>query len=141
MKPSMRLLLSSALGASLMLGAGCGSQTYQLIPGERSPAAKGTVKVDRSPNDNSKIEVEVKHLPPPQNLDPSLSTFVVWVEPTNGRPATNLGQLQIDSDRNGKIEAVTPFEQFRVWVTAEANPTPQRPSSYVILRTDVHEKS
>src|SRR3954464_1983138 len=94
------------LAAPLMIG-GCGAmnrisgvggekQTYALMPADRVPAAMGTVKVSTTDDENKKLDIKVQHLPRPAELDPSLTTYVVWIDPGKGHEAFPVGQLQID---------------------------------------------
>jgi hypothetical protein len=128
------LVLLGLLGCSA-------STTYSLAPQPSSRAAVGQVQVKEDKNANNKVTVTVDHMPVPQNIDPALSTYVVWAQPT-GRPPQPLGSLNVGSERRGKLDAVTPFDVFDVIVTAEASAAPTAPSDHVILRgrIDVNHK-
>lgn len=128
-----------AFVALLALGACLRSQTFALAPAERTPGALGEVEVKRADNDNSEVRLKVQHLPEPGQLDPSLRTYVVWIDPGVGRPEQALGQLQLNNNREATITTKTPFSSFDVFVTAETTPTPQQPSPYVVLEGRVNQ--
>ncbi len=135
------LVLTGVTAASL---AGCGSMRerrsvqYAMQPGDAVPGASGKIIVG-SDEDNQRLKIQVAHLPPPGQLHPSLSTFVVWGSQPGAPPATamNLGQISIGRDRQGSLEVVTPYPNLDITVTAESTGTPEQPSDYVILQGNV----
>jgi hypothetical protein len=145
-----RHIKMAALGAILALPltvSGCGAmnkirgggkQTYALMPADRTPAATGVVKVSSSDDENKKLDISVQHLPRPAELDPSLTTYVVWIDPGQGHDPIPVGQLQIDKDREAKEAFTTPFSQFDLMVTAERNATPAKPSDNVVLEGRIY---
>jgi len=99
-----------------------------------APGATGYVNSDVDDNGNLMLEVELQHLPPPGDLDPTLTTYVVWIRPTSGAGFQNLGQLVLDSNRRGSLTTSTPYSSVEVVVTAEASPTPAEPSRFTVLQ-------
>jgi hypothetical protein len=125
-------------GAALLLGLvlfGC-SQTVALRETPEAPAAIGQAKISTDDNNNTRIELKIEHLAPPQNLTPPKSVYVVWAEPPDGKPI-NLGQVVVGQDRDASFETVTPLKVFRVFLTAEDRPLPDAPSPQVVVATDV----
>ncbi|MDD2542560.1 MAG: hypothetical protein PHH28_16190 [Desulfuromonadaceae bacterium] len=124
------------VGITLSVGLfGCAAKTP--IPSSSVvPAASGITKVTTDANNNSKVELKVQNLAPPQNLVPPKSVYVVWVE-TRDNQKFNLGQLKVDKNLNGELNGTTPFKEFRLIVTAEDFATVTQPSTSVILTTDV----
>jgi hypothetical protein len=124
------------LSAVLLVASACASQTRQLAPGERTPAAKAEVKIDRNAvrrTGNSQLNLDVEHLPPPAQLGDDLTTFVVWLAPQGGKEPQNLGQLNYNpSSREGSLAITTPYEQFTLWVTAERASNPIERSDHII---------
>lgn len=129
-----------AVMAGLALAACASTDRYTLRPGDSTPAATGEIAVKQTKNDNGQLTVKVNHLPIAQELDPSLSTFVVWVDPGEQREPMPVGQLQIDKNRKGELQVLTPFKDFDVFVTAERQGTPEQPSPYVILEGRVSSR-
>ncbi|TAK52373.1 MAG: hypothetical protein EPO24_15275 [Bacteroidetes bacterium] len=111
----------------------CGSPTI-LTNSPMVPGAQGEVTLNKDSNNNTTISLSVKHLAPPTKLNPSRSVYIVWVESPEGKVA-NLGQLQVDDDLEGDFEGTTPFEYFRILITAEDTPTVTQPSLDLVLST------
>jgi hypothetical protein len=105
-------------------------------PTARNPGSSGQV-IAREQNGNTKVIVDVVHLPEPEILDPGLTTYVVWLRPAGSTRYVNMGQVRIDDAPNGRLETTTPYEDFFVLVTGEASPTTPTPSGYVMLEADV----
>jgi hypothetical protein len=115
--------------------AGCATKV-QLVNTPLVPAADGEVRISTDDNNNTKVKLEVKHLAPPSSLTPPQSMYVVWTRADGDQPR-NEGMLQIGDNREGKIEFVTPAEQFELLVTAEESVDVRFPSNMVALRADV----
>jgi len=61
----------------------------------------------------------------------------VWLQPA-GRSPVLLGRLNYDpNNQSGKLDAVTPYQTFRLYVTAEPATNEQQPSGVVVLEEDV----
>jgi len=105
-----------------------------------APGATGFVNSDVDDNGNLALEVELEHLPPPADLDPTLTTYVVWIRPTSGGGFQNVGQLMIDSNRRGELSTTTPYSTVEVIVTAEASSTPMEPSRFTVLQGSASKK-
>ncbi|MGH7874590.1 MAG: hypothetical protein ACREQO_20560 [Candidatus Binatia bacterium] len=104
------------------------------------PAALAEAKITKTDNNNTRIELEVQHLAPPQNLVPKKSVYVVWAQAPQGR-TINLGQMIVGQDRASEFIGITPLKEFRIIVTAEELPATATPSSQVVLSTEVFRVS
>jgi hypothetical protein len=118
----------------LVFTLGC-AQTVAFRETPEAPAAKGEAKITTDNNNNTRVELEIRHLAPPQNLTPPKSVYVVWAESPDGR-TENLGQIIAGSDRSAEFQTVTPLKVFRILVTAEDRALAQSPSQQVVLTTD-----
>jgi len=129
----------AALGALLapVLWAGCSSQPVRLATGPEIPAAQGTVKAETTDNRNTRLDLTVRHLAPPEKIAASATTYVVWAQPVSGGQPSNLGALQINADREGRISTTTPLHDFKLFVTAEPSGQAQAPSGEQLLWTDI----
>lgn len=117
---------------------GCGASAMMLQRSERIPAAEGSVKVDRGPNDNTRLKIEVKHLAPPDRIEAGANVFVAWARPLQGsNPPQNLGALVVDKDLSGRLETVTSWREFELIITAEPTAGGDRPTSAVLLSKDI----
>jgi hypothetical protein len=117
----------------LVAVAGC-AKSHELRPVDRNPAAVGTIKASADANKNTLLDVRVEHLAPPTSLDPTLSTYVVWIRPAAGGEFVNIGQLAMQDDRSGRLRATTPHPEFDVLVTAEQSGTVKFPSTFVVMQ-------
>ncbi|MEO6710623.1 MAG: hypothetical protein ABI054_04300 [Planctomycetota bacterium] len=79
------------------------------------------------------IQVKLQFLPPPNQLDPGLTTYVVWIRPLSGGAYQNVGQLALQSDRTGELTTSTVFSDVDLIVTAEASPTAREPGRFTVL--------
>lgn len=127
----------------LMLPLGstaCARSSVQKVPmtvSSEIPAAEGTVKTSRTDNDNTAIDLEVRHLAPPDRVKQGATTYVVWARPSGTDKVQNLGALQVDDNLDGKLETVTPLRRFEVFITAESDPAASSPSGKELLSTSV----
>lgn len=107
----------------------------------RVPSAEGTVKTSDAGNNNTGIDVQVKHLARPQKLDPSATTYVVWARPLGdfGRPQS-LGALSVDQELTGRLSGTTAFRDFEVFITAESSAQVQDPRGERLLWATVTQR-
>lgn len=132
----MKNTLIPALSLVLALGCG-GGASIPLETTPRTPAAVGTLDVDRGPNDNTVGKLHVEHLAPAQALRGDLSVYVAWVRPTGASNWQNVGQLLIGEDREGSVEVRVPHDQFELSVSAESDGSARNPSEFVVLRGQI----
>ena len=124
-----------AIGFLLLIFATSCAQTVAFRETPDAPAALGEAKIRADRNNNTRVELDVRHLAPPQNLTPPKSAYVVWFESPEGK-TLNMGQLIVGSDRRARFDAVTPLKVLRVLITAEDRVLAESPSNQVVLRTE-----
>jgi hypothetical protein len=128
-----------ALAIVCAFGAGCAGIKVPLQSGPNNPAARGTLRVSTEDNQNTGIEVEVNHLAEPSRINPGASSYVVWVQPrATESQAQNLGALQVDRNLQGKLKTVIPYQDFRVFITAEPSAMVNEPSGDPVLWADIN---
>lgn len=100
-----------------------------------NPAAEGFVETDSTTNNNTRVDVEVKHLVAPGRIERGASTYILWARPTIGDTtiAQNLGALKVDEDLNGRMSTVLPHQNFQLFITAEPTAMVTVPSGARIL--------
>ncbi|HEY8429257.1 MAG TPA: anti-sigma factor [Sandaracinaceae bacterium] len=133
-----RTTILSLLGALMLAIASCGGGRSYVATG-RGPALSADARIDVVPVSagNRQVRVHVEHLLPPERLHEDFSTYSVWIVPPGGRPIP-VGTLDYDrSSRRGQLVTVTPFERFRVLVTAEPNTRTGFPTGAVVIDQDV----
>jgi hypothetical protein len=113
-----------------------GSEKVPMVAGTQTPAARGTVTVHISSNNNSRLDLKVQALAKPSSLTPAANAYVVWVQPP-GEPAQNEGELKVDKNLNGELHTETSYKRFKVFVTAEQNAQVHAPSGPEVLTADV----
>jgi hypothetical protein len=111
----------------------------RLVNTGAAPAAEGKVITSNDRNNNTSVEISVKHMATPQSLTPAKQAYLVWVQP-RGKDPELLGALRVNSDLEGSLKATTPYKDFEVLITAEDNMRPEMPSSSVILKGMVERK-
>jgi hypothetical protein len=129
------ILSMSCLSCSMFSGGG---RELRLTGNPDVPGAEGKAKVSTTDNGNTKIDLVVKHLAPPEQVSSGATAYVVWVQNTQrSEYAQNLGALKVDSDLNGSITAVTSLRSFDLYITAEPSPSTTAPTGKALLRTNV----
>lgn len=104
------------------------------------PAAQGEVRASKSENNNTVIEVNVRHLALPERVSPGANTYVVWARPEGASGVQNLGALRVSADLSGSLRAVTAFRQFELFITAEPSAQVMRPSGAELLSAQLRRK-
>lgn len=129
--------LVTVLGVLMLAIAGCGGGTTYVATG-RGGALSADARIDVVPRGaNRQVLVSVQHLLPPERLGSEFSTYNVWIVPPGGRPVP-AGRLDYDRGRrSGQLVTITPFEEFRVLVTAETGMPMSYPSQAVVISQDV----
>jgi outer membrane PBP1 activator LpoA protein len=143
MNRTLAVILAGILSfsCSSMMGNG-DSRELQLTGSPSLSSAQGTAKVSTTDDGNTQIDLEVKHLAPPEKVNTGATAFVVWVKDNNSETNPhNLGALRVDENLNGRMKAVTSLRSFDLYVTAEPNATTDQPSGEQLLRTNVEMKS
>lgn len=114
--------------------AACAGATSVSTTG-RGPAygADAKIKLARNDSGNNELKVQIDHLVPPQRIDQSYRRYAVWVDPMNEQPQLAGMLVYSSKDRTGKFETTTPFENFRLVVTAEHDEMPRGPRGEVVL--------
>jgi len=126
------LALILAISGCTMLGIG-GGGTTRLSSSPTLPAVDGRAKFTATKNDNTRIELTVKHLPHPGKLTPPANTYVVWTRATKYAPAQNVGALLVDKNLNGKLVTETALHSFELFITAEDSGQIQEPLGQPLL--------
>jgi hypothetical protein len=131
----------SLIVLTALLGLSCSHAGTPMQSSPRIPAAEGAVSVKDGSNGSTKLAVRVKHMAPPEKVATGASSYVVWLRPiaadSSAEPAQNVGALAVGSDLEGKLDAVTPYRQFDVFVTAEPQAGSTAPTGEELLTTSI----
>jgi len=103
------------------------------------PAARGDVKVKKDNNNNYRIQISLDDLAEPKRLEPSKSTYVVWMETANN-VTKNIGQINsstgfLSSKLKASFETVSSSKPTKIFLTAEDDASIQSPGTQVIITT------
>lgn len=109
-------------------------------PSSVVPAAQGSVKVTKDKNENYKIKISLINLAEPTRLQPSKSTYVVWMETADNR-TKNIGQINsstgfLSSKLKTDFETVSSFKPVKIFITAEDDASIRYPGMQVVLSTN-----
>ena len=123
----------------LTLAIAASADKFRMRAGESNPAAVGVIHANSDRNGNVELELEAKHLAPPDRLSPAHSTYVVWAQPA-GKSAEVIGQLRVNTDdMAASFKSTVPYHNFDVFVTAEDNAKPDSPTGPEVLRGSVQK--
>src|SRR4051812_47460671 len=97
------LVAASAMAGCSTLGIG-GGHGADLQNAASQPAAEGTLQAGAAKNDNTSIDLKVKHLAHPAKLAKPASAYVVWTQRDDKAPPQNIGALQVDKNLTGTLD-------------------------------------
>ena len=103
------------------------------------PQASGEAKVQAGTG-ATKVEVNVAGMSQPTTFGTEFLTYVLWAVSPDGR-SDNLGEIILDKNGSGKLNATTPFQTFSLFVTAEPYFGVRVPSEILILQNDTKRGS
>lgn len=134
----MRWHHAGAAAIGLLMAACASSPQISVVTSSAVPSTEARVNA-KAQGANTLVTIEVKHMAQPNRIDPGASAYVVWAEPLDtmsGQPQ-NIGVLSVDKNLDGKLQTLTPLQQFSLFVTAEPSGIVQRPSGERLLVAQV----
>jgi outer membrane protein OmpA-like peptidoglycan-associated protein len=118
---------------------GGGSTKVDLKGTNLMPQAIGEVRVEAKTGATS-IAVTIKEMTQPSKLGAEFLTYVLWVVTPDGRTG-NTGEILINKNGDGKLNATTPAQTFAMIVTAEPYFVVRAPSEMVVLENDTRKNT
>jgi hypothetical protein len=137
--PKYMAFLPILLSCLLVWPFGGGSKKIDLMAGNDTPGARGTVWVKVGANKNTELNLKVYALAQPSSLTPTENVYVVWIQPPGENPK-NEGQLRVDKKENGELQTEVPYKRFKVFVTAEQVAQTPTPTGTQVLSADVQQQ-
>ena len=128
---------TSFIAAVALVACAAGNPTIHMTTAQGIPAAEGTVRASHASNQNTALDIEVKHLALPARVAPGATTYVVWSLARGQDTPQNLGALRVDDDLKGTLKTVTPLRTLDVFITAEPTQTGDRPTGQRLLFASV----
>ena len=113
---------------------GGGSTGVKFKGTELMPGASGEAKVEAKKG-YTEIEVEFKGLAEPGKFGTEFLTYVLWAVSPDGR-TSNLGEILIDKNGNGKVNVSTQMAVFSLIVTSEPYFAVRIPGELVVLENE-----
>lgn len=104
-----------------------------------APQARGEAKVEAKTGGTS-IELKVTSMPQPTTLGAEFLTYVLWTVTPDGN-TTNIAEIPIDNQGNGKLSAKAQSQTFAMIVTTEPYFAVQLPSEVVVLENDTKKNT
>jgi outer membrane protein OmpA-like peptidoglycan-associated protein len=108
-----------------------GSTKINFLGTSAAAQASGEAKVNAKKS-GTDIDLKAKSLPQPTQLGAEFLTYVLWSITPDGT-TTNLGEIPIDKNGDGKLSATAQSQTFAMIVTAEPYFAVQLPSEVVVL--------
>lgn len=112
----------------------------KLTPSAATPAAEGSVTINRGENGNTHLEVAVNYLAPPQKMAKDAAVYVVWATPQAGSKSQNIGALKVGEGRSGRLDTTTPLTDFDLRITPESASTVEAPSGESVMNGHIQIK-
>lgn len=104
-----------------------------------APNASGEAKVEAKKS-GTDISLKVTGMPAPTSLGPEFLTYVLWTVSPDGSVA-NQGEIPIDKNGQGKLDASAQSQTFAMIVTAEPYFAVELPSEIVVLENDTKKNT
>jgi len=118
---------------------GGGSTKVVFVGTSEAPNASGEAKVDAK-KAGTNIELKVTGMPQPTTFGAEFLTYVLWIVTPDGA-TTNMGEIPIDKNGEGKLNAVAKSQTFAMGVTAEPYYAVPIPGEIVVLINDTTKKT
>jgi hypothetical protein len=132
------MMVLASVGLLAFSQARCANAPKQTMESSvENTSGEGTVEAKAGPNDNTQIEVRVKHLSPPARVASDASVYVVWIQPRHAE-IQNVGALKIDTDLVGKLDTTTPHRTFTLTVTPEPSARMAAPTHGAVFTAEVN---
>ena len=118
---------------------GGGSTKVIFLGTNAASSASGEAKVEAKKG-KTDIEAKFTGLPQANTLGTELLTYVLWAITPDGR-SNNLGEILIDKNSEGALNATTQLSTFALIVTAEPYFAVRIPSEFVVLENDTKKNT
>jgi outer membrane protein OmpA-like peptidoglycan-associated protein len=135
--PSADVISRSIKAIGYIVGGGATKVIFVGTSAAQQASGEAKVEVKKGP---TTIEVKVKGMPLASTLGTEFLTYVLWVISPDGR-TVNLGEIPINKDGEGQLDATTQLQTFSMIVTAEPYYGVRLPSEIVVLENDTKKNT
>jgi outer membrane protein OmpA-like peptidoglycan-associated protein len=135
--PAADVISKSIKAVGYVVGGGATKVIF--LPTSAISQGSGEAKVEAKKGPTN-IELKVKDMPRATTLGAEFLTYVLWAITPDGH-TVNLGEVQIDKNGEGQLDATTQLQTFAMIVTAEPYYGVRIPSEIVVLENDTKKNT
>ncbi|MFZ0886457.1 MAG: OmpA family protein [Candidatus Acidiferrales bacterium] len=136
-EPSANVI--SGTVAAIGYPVGGGGTKVTMVGTPTASQASGEAKVDAKVGGTA-VSFKVAGMPQPTALGAEFLTYVLWTVTPDGT-TTNLGEVPIDKNGQGKLDATAQSQTFALIVTAEPYYAVHIPSELIILTNETRKNT
>ncbi|MGA7960545.1 MAG: OmpA family protein [Candidatus Acidiferrales bacterium] len=125
--------------AAIGYPVGGGGTKVTMVGTSAATQASGEAKVDAKIGGTA-ISLKVAGMPQPTELGSEFLTYVLWTVTPDGT-TTNLGEIPIDKNGQGKLDVTAQSQTFALIVTAEPYYAVRIPSELVVLTNETRKNT
>jgi len=125
--------------AAIGYPVGGGGTKVTMVGSAAAPQASGEAKVEAKAAGTG-VELKVVGMPQPTALGAEFLTFVLWTVTPDGT-TTNLGEIPIEQNGEGKLTVKAQSQTFALIVTAEPYYAVRIPSELIILTNETRKNT
>lgn len=125
--------------AAIGYPVGGGSIKVDMVGTSAAPQASGEAKAEAKTGGTT-IELKVTGMPQPTSIGAEFLTYVLWTVTPDGT-TTNLGQIPLNQNGEGKLDVRAQTQTFALIVTAEPYYAVRMPSEVVVLVNETRKKT
>ena len=125
--------------AAIGYPVGGGSIKVDMVGTSAAPQASGEAKAEAKTGGTT-IGLKVIGMPQPTSIGAEFLTYVLWTVTPDGT-TTNLGQIPLNQNGEGKLDVRAQTQTFALIVTAEPYYAVRMPSEVVILVNETRKKT
>ncbi len=110
-----------------------------LSKNKKIAGADGKITITTTSTNGNRLELYIKHIGAPNRIDSRARNYIVWELPKGfSNKPQSLGPLKLDKNYTGRLNTVTPFRSFDIFITAESATNPLQPTGEKLLWTTVN---
>jgi outer membrane protein OmpA-like peptidoglycan-associated protein len=125
--------------AAIGYPVGGGSIKVDMVGTQAAPQASGEAKAEAKTGGTT-IGLKVAGMPQPTSIGAEFLTYVLWTVTPDGT-TTNLGQIPLNQNGEGKLDVRAQTQTFALIVTAEPYYAVRMPSEVVVLVNETRKKT
>ena len=125
--------------AAIGYPVGGGAIKVDMVGTSAAPQASGEAKAEAKTGGTT-IELKVTGMPQPTSIGAEFLTYVLWTVTPDGT-TTNLGQIPLNQNGEGKLDVRAQTQTFALIVTAEPYYAVRMPSEVVVLVNETRKKT